>query len=227
MNVIQVFSPHFNERSLPINTLLIHYTDLPTTDEALSCLTRPDSRVSAHYLIDEKGKVYQLVSEEKRAWHAGKSYWRGCIDLNSCSIGIELSNPGHSHGYLPFPNEQIQSLVKLWTDIKSRWDIPSCRILGHSDVAPQRKQDPGHLFPWKALSQEGFGLWPDVLSPPPSPSLPDLMESLHAIGYEITSPQDTLLAFQRRFEPHKMDGLATLETLALAQGLLKAQEKFI
>jgi N-acetylmuramoyl-L-alanine amidase len=238
-------SPHFNERMLPVDTILIHYTDMPTAEEALTWLTNPRSRVSSHYLIDEKGEVYQLVEEDKRAWHAGEGFWQGCTDLNSCSIGIELANPGHSHGYIPFPEAQIEALMRLCEDIQTRWDIPTSRILGHSDVAPRRKQDPGHLFPWETLSREGLGLWPldcfgaellamtnggeRLCEAPKGPrqSSLDITEDLAKIGYETVSPTHTLLAFQRHFQPHKIDGVADQETLTLLKSLLKSQEMLI
>lgn len=214
-------SPNFNERHHTVDTILIHYTDMPTAEDALAWLTNPTAKVSAHYLIGENGKVYHMVSEELRAWHAGESYWQGCTDLNGCSIGIELANPGHSHGYVPFPEAQIESLIRLCQDIQGRWNIPRNRILGHSDVAPRRKQDPGHLFPWDTLAQEGLGLWP--LQSYEHNSSDELL-LLQQIGYETTSPSHSLLAFQRHFQPHKLDGVADDETFALLHGLLKASK---
>ena len=160
MKILKAPSPHFNERLSPVDSIIIHYTDMPAADETLGWFSNPTSKVSSHYLIGEEGKIYQIVEEDKRAWHAGESYWQGCRDINGCSIGIELANPGHSHGYLPFPEAQINALLELCQDIRTRWDVPPYRILGHSDVAPQRKQDPGHLFPWKKLAKEDLGLWP-------------------------------------------------------------------
>ena len=219
MTFIRNPSPHFNERQSPIDMLVIHYTDKPSVKAAMAWLMHPDSRVSAHHLIDEEGLVYQLVDEEKRAWHAGESFWQGITDINSCSIGIELSNPGHNHGYLPFPEAQIEALLTLSQDIRTRWTIPATRILAHSDVAPQRKQDPGHLFPWEQLAGEGLGLWP---SPLVSENPLDLMEGLAQVGYDIRSPLHATLAFQRHFQPHKVDGIPDQETFSLLQGLLKA-----
>jgi len=217
-------SPNFNERSSPIDAVIIHYTDMISAEAALAWLTNPLSQVSAHYLIDEEGQVYQTVNQEKRAWHAGVSYWQGRANLNDCSIGIELANPGHSRGYTPFPDRQIDSLITLCLEIKKKWNIPRTRFLGHSDIAPQRKQDPGHLFPWERLAQEGLGLWPVPVS---KPEESDLIKQLARIGYEITSPTHTILAFQRHFQPYKVDGIADQETYALAQGLLKAEKMLI
>jgi N-acetylmuramoyl-L-alanine amidase len=209
-------SPNYNERLCPIDTVLLHYTDMESAQKAIECLRSPLSQVSCHYVIDEEGQVYTLVEEKKRAWHAGKSFWQGRTDLNSSSIGIELVNPGHSYGYIPFPGTQIESLIALLLEIQSRWEIPSSRILGHSDVAPRRKQDPGHLFPWEHLHQKGLGLWPVE----GKGACPDVQEGLSQIGYETISLPHTLLAFQRHFQPGKVDGIADDETLALIAGLL-------
>lgn len=249
MKILKASSPNFDERRLPIDSIIVHYTDMVTAEEALAWLSNPFSKVSSHYLIGENGKVYQLVDEDKRAWHAGESFWQGYTDLNSCSIGIELANPGHTHGYVPFPEAQIEALLRLCEDIRTRWDIPPARILGHSDVAPQRKQDPGHLFPWETLAKEGLGLWPTASHEHNNPGLlrskaphndepsvsviassckerskPETVvnEALTKIGYETISPTHTLLAFQRHFQPHKVDGIADKETISLLQSLLKA-----
>lgn len=224
MKIQKTPSPNFNSRTGPIDMLVIHYTDMESTKAALSWLVNPIAEVSCHYLIDETGEIYQLVEEDKKAWHAGESFWQGRTNLNDCSIGIELSNLGHSHGYQPFPEAQIAALIALSKDIQKRWNIPISRILAHSDVAPRRKQDPGHLFPWEKLSQEGLGLWPQKARPVRNISIPD---SLAAIGYEtITLPQ-TILAFQRHYQPHKVDGIADEETLSLLQGLLNLHKKLI
>jgi len=153
-------SPNFGERrgghDQP-SMIIIHYTDMETGKAALERLCDPEFEVSAHYVIEENGDIYQLVEEDQRAWHAGVSEWDGESDINSASIGIELVNPGHSHGYREFPDAQIAALIALTQDIRTRYDISISRILGHSDVAPERKQDPGSLFPWgryrKALEE--------------------------------------------------------------------------
>jgi N-acetylmuramoyl-L-alanine amidase len=220
MHILKAPSPNFNERTLPIDTIVIHYTNKPTVEEALAWLTDPLKKLSAHYLIDEEGRLYQLVSEEKRAWHAGISYWQGCTDINSCSIGIELANGGADHGYTPFPSPQIDALLRLCEGIRTRWSIPAHRILGHSDVAPRRKQDPGHLFPWEYLAKEGLGLWPKDIREGKNI---DVTEALARMGYETVSPLHTLLAFQRHFQPHKVDGTTDSETLSLLQSLINMQ----
>lgn len=216
MKIIKAPSPNFNERPLPVDSIIIHYTDMLSAQKAIEWLVNPDSQVSCHYLIDEKGMVYQLVEEDKRAWHAGESYWQGRTNLNDCSIGIELANPGHTNGYTPFPEVQIDALINLCKEIKTRWGIPSSRILGHSDIAPQRKQDPGHLFPWERLAQVELGLWPTGEK---NHKTGDLMKMLSEIGYETTSPDHTLKAFQRHFQPHKIDGVADEETYSLLYGM--------
>ena len=140
--------------------LVIHYTDMPTSKEALLRLCDPTSSVSAHYLIDEEGTVYQMVDECLRAWHAGASYWRGCTDVNSASIGIELVNPGHTCGYKPFPTNQMQALIQLSKNIVNKYHITPLNVVAHSDIAPTRKKDPGELFDWNSLAQEGVGIMP-------------------------------------------------------------------
>lgn len=242
LNFHKAPSPHFNERALPLDSIILHYTDMPTADEALAWLCHPTSQVSAHYLIDEAGKTYHLVEDEKRAWHAGESFWQDCTDINSCSLGIELSNPGHSHGYQPFPEAQIDALLQLCEQLSARWGIPKNRILGHSDIAPRRKQDPGHLFPWEVLSREGLGLWPtssdayseltpcDLIagSRKTSQWIPRssrgtssfIEEGLTTIGYETVSLPHTIRAFKRHFQPHQGDDRADGETHLLIQGLL-------
>lgn len=159
-SIIQSPSPNFNERKCDnIDMIVIHYTDTKDIFESLSILQNPANEVSAHYLIDEDGTIYQLVDEEKRAWHAGISYWDGETDINSLSIGIELQNAGHTNGYTEFPKEQMVALTELCQDIIKRHNIPQYRILGHSDVAPDRKQDPGSLFDWQQLAEDGVGIW--------------------------------------------------------------------
>ena len=146
-------SPNWDERKLPIEMVVLHYTEMKPVETALDRLTDPEAKVSAHYLITEEGEVVRLVDESKRAWHAGQSYWRGHRDVNSASIGIELDNPGHALGYRAFPEAQIDALVPLLHRIVKRYDIPRANVVGHSDVAPMRKIDPGELFPWDRLAE--------------------------------------------------------------------------
>jgi N-acetylmuramoyl-L-alanine amidase len=211
-------SPNFQARpeGAVIDMLVIHYTGMRSAEAALERLCDPEAEVSAHYLIDEAGEVFALVDEADRAWHAGVSSWRGRTDVNSHSIGIELVNPGHEFGYRPFPTAQMAALADLAHGILARWPIPARNVVGHSDVAPRRKQDPGELFDWYWLAQRGIGLWPK-----PGPS--DVGEAaalLAEYGYDIADPVAALVAFQRHFRPLGCDGVADDETLALLNGLM-------
>jgi len=208
-------SPNFDERAAgaPIDILLLHYTGMPNAADALERLCAPEAKVSAHYLIDEGGRITRLVAEERRAWHAGVSFWAGATDVNSRSIGIELVNPGHEFGYRPFPAAQMQALVALAHGIMRRHPIAPRRVLGHSDVAPTRKLDPGELFDWPFLATQGIGVWPAtalVLTPPPASEGPAL---LAAYGYDIADPDAAARAFQRHFRPGCIDGGFDAETL--------------
>jgi len=212
-------SPNHDDRGgAPIDMLVLHYTGMATAEAALARLTDAAAKVSSHYTIDEDGTVYVHVLEDRRAWHAGVSHWAGEGNINSRSIGIELVNPGHEFGYRAFAEEQIASLVPLCHSILMRHPIPSWRVLGHSDVAPARKDDPGELFPWERLARAGIGLWPQ--------RKPSNLEAsaLPRFGYDPDAPLDRLiLAFQRHFRPRKLDGLWDGECAELLHGLL---EKF-
>lgn len=166
MKIIQQPSPNFDERGdAPIDMLVMHYTGMQTGEAALARLCEAAAKVSAHYLIEEDGRIFQMVDESKRAWHAGVSYWRGHTDINARSIGIELVNPGHEWGYRPFPQAQMESLVWLSKGILARHPIPPENVVGHEHVAPSRKQDPGELFDWEFLGKHGIGLWPRDWNP--------------------------------------------------------------
>ena len=215
-------SPNFNDRKAGgIRFVVIHYTGMTTCDEALKRLCDQSAQVSAHYLIDEDGAIFRLVAEDQRAWHAGLSYWRGERDLNSASIGIELCNPGHDWGYRPFPPRQIVALKALLGEIRARHAIAADGILGHSDIAPSRKADPGELFPWTELARGDFGLWPEETTV--LPGLPDLtgaFRRLSEIGYAVpttvdegsdilnaeSGATDVIKAFQRHYMPRRVDG---------------------
>jgi N-acetylmuramoyl-L-alanine amidase len=214
-------SPNFDSRRLGLDMLILHYTGMKNAGEALARLTSLESKVSAHYLIDEEGDVFRLVAEEKRAWHAGVSSWRGRADINSASIGIELVNPGHEWGYRPFPEKQMEALEELCRGILQRHKIPARHVLGHSDVAPGRKDDPGELFDWRRLAQAGIGLWPDFDAkiPPPQGGLAELRKNLIAFGYACPEPDvpddsfvETVRAFQLHFRPSHCDGAPDEET---------------
>lgn len=200
MKIGQQPSPNFSDRrdGKTPRYIILHYTDTDDVEESLSLLLSPEKEVSAHYLIGEEGGILQLVDEEKRAWHAGKSYWRGETDMNSASIGIEIQNQGHSAGLKPFPSIQIAAVIELCQTIMQRWNIPPQNILAHSDIAPGRKIDPGPLFPWQELATHGVGIWPQDLGEMPS----DIVAGLHAFGYDPTVDPETLIsAFQLHFDP--------------------------
>ena len=225
-------SPNYNNRPVKqsVDMVVIHYTGMTTGKSALQRLCDPSSKVSAHYLIEENGDIYQLVAEEKRAWHAGVSDWMGQSNLNDCSIGIELVNPGHEHSYRPFPLAQMQSLVLVIRHLQQHYPIPARRIVGHSDIAPTRKIDPGELFDWQWLAKQGIGVWPQPqvfsLSPKANAFYPSLVgEGLQRVGYEIksASAEDlsvVVMAFQRHFRPRQVDGKIDLETMEILNGLL-------
>ncbi len=224
-------SPNFDARNGGVDMLILHYTGMKNAEEALARLTSPESRVSAHYLIDEDGVVFRLVAEDKRAWHAGVSSWRGRGDINGASIGIELVNPGHEWGYRPFPERQMAALEELGRDILKRHRIPARHVLGHSDVAPGRKEDPGELFDWQRLAKAGIGLWPDFVarSPAPSGGMAELRHNLIAFGYACPEPDipddsfaETVHAFQLHFRPSHCDGLPDEETQRRAAALAHA-----
>ena len=201
--------------------LVIHYTGMQSAGAALERLCDPGSEVSAHYLIDEAGEIFALVDEENRAWHAGVSSWRGEANVNSRSIGIELVNPGHEFGYRAFPEAQMAALVDLAKGILSRWPIPPRNVVGHSDVAPRRKEDPGELFDWRRLAENGIGLWPE-----PGAGEGDEAALLAAYGYETEDLSASLTAFQRHFRPSRCDGVADAETLSRLNGLVTAVTLF-
>ncbi|MDA8230584.1 MAG: N-acetylmuramoyl-L-alanine amidase [Magnetospirillum sp.] len=206
-----------------VDMLVIHYTGMPTAEAALARLCDPAAEVSAHYLIDEDGSVYSLVPEDQRAWHAGASVWRGHADINSRSVGIELVNPGHEFGYRPFPDAQISVLMVLATSVVFRHGIPARNVVGHSDVAPTRKQDPGEYFPWERLKSAGIGLWPfEDDETGPVPPLEDSLRMLAEYGYDVADPKAAIAAFQRHFRPSRVDGAMDGETAGRLARLLAA-----
>jgi N-acetylmuramoyl-L-alanine amidase len=201
-------SPNFGERKPSL--IVIHHTGDDSIDEALSTLTNPLRAVSAHYLIGRDGRILQLVDERARAWHAGESKWGANADVNSASLGIELDNSGRE----PYPEAQIAALLRLLADIKQRYQIPDANFVGHADVAPRRKDDPGRLFPWKALAERGFGLWCDP--PYAEPKEPfDALVGLRAIGYDTSDAAAALKAFKLHFLPQEASSALTGQTRAL------------
>lgn len=206
-------SPNFDDRpnGRIIDMLVIHYTGMRSAEAAIDRLVDPAAQVSAHYVIDEEGGVTRLVAEDKRAWHAGVSFWRGATDINARSIGIELVNPGHEFGYRPFADAQMRSLEELACAIVSHHAIAARNIVGHSDVAPTRKTDPGELFDWRRLAAAGVGLWPnaDIDAPDETEEIGPLLAE---VGYDIADLAAATIAFQRHFAPHRWDGVADAAT---------------
>src|SRR5262245_61518468 len=236
-------SPNHNERKggdAP-DMILLHYTGMPDDQDAIRRLCNASSEVSAHYVALPDGYIIQLVAEARRAWHAGASLWAGETDLNSCSIGIEIANPGHDHGYPEFPRRQIAAVTALCRSIFTRHRIPADRVLGHSDIAPTRKKDPGEKFPWKILHDSGIGLWvkpaPIVKDGPiyvladNDPAIRELQELFARYGYGIeptghldSLTHDVITAFQRHFRPARVDGIADVSTIETLRALLRARD---
>jgi N-acetylmuramoyl-L-alanine amidase len=202
--------------------LIFHYTGMDGCEEARERLCDAAAKVSAHYLIDEDGTTYALVPEARRAWHAGAAAWRGHSDVNGRSIGIELVNAGPEHGYLPFPERQMEALRDLAQGILSRHPIPPRNVIGHSDVAPTRKIDPGALFDWPGLAALGIGLWPGPGDAPVEAMDDDAFAAALAdYGYDTTDLAAAITAFQRHFRPQRMDGIIDAETGARLHGLMQ------
>ena len=209
--------------------LLMHYTGMQSAEAAIERLTDPESGVNVHYIVDEEGRVLDLVPEECRAWHAGVSYWQGESDINSASIGVEIVNPGHEFGYREFPQVQMKAVLKLSQEIIKRHEIKY--VLGHSDVAPERKQDPGELFDWKWLAKNGIGLWPN-----PDDKDREQAEIIARNDFEaeklfteygynpMAAFQDVVTAFQRHYYPEifkeNQQGSVDQETIARLYALI-------
>lgn len=218
--VIEAPSPNRDARERGrIDMIVLHYTGMPSGAEALARLRDPAAKVSAHFLLEEDGRLFRLVAEEERAWHAGISYWQGMERLNDVSIGIEIVNPGHAFGYRPFPAIQMTGLQGLLVELIGRYRIRPDRILAHSDIAPDRKEDPGELFDWQGLARQGIGLWPE--SGAGAGIGGEAADLLARIGYrrphDAASLRTALVAFQRHWRPARSDGEAdpaTLERLA-------------
>ena len=221
--IIDHRSPNFDDRSRAPDLLLLHYTGMVSGAAALARLCDPAAEVSSHYLVEEDGRVFALVDEEKRAWHAGRSRWAGEEGLNACSLGIEIVNPGHEFGYRPFPEPQVAAVIALCQEIVNRWAIPPWRVLGHSDVAPLRKADPGELFPWPRLAAAGIGLWPPDLRPVEGNLASDL--AAFGYGYLEDDPAAVIRAFQRHFRPARIDGIADGEGRAIARWLAASVDR--
>ncbi len=252
LSYIQRPSPNFDARTRPVDLVVLHYTGMQDAETALRRLTDPApvagdypgpwqgpnvmkdaalSRVSVHYVVDEQGKVYSLVPEEHRAWHAGRGSWEGEGDVNARSIGIEIVNGGHDFGLPDFPDAQIEGVITLIKDIFGRWAaINPSRVVGHSDIATERKADPGEKFPWQRLAEAGAAIWPDKV--PPQPPVDDSVSraqvQLAAFGYDVTQTgfvdlgtKAAIVAFQRRFRPSNLDGVLDEETQDLIGAVAK------
>lgn len=234
-------SPNFDERpdGAGPDMIVLHYTGMRESEAALERLRDPEAKVSCHYLVFENGRIVQMVPEDKRAWHAGVSSWQGREDINGCSIGIEVCNPGHDFNYPSFPARQIAATTALCRGIVARRGIRRERVLAHSDVAPLRKRDPGEKFPWRLLAESGVGLW---VEPTPitdwllmvpgdeGESVRALQRSLAEFGYEV--PQhgkyeevttEVVRAFQRHYRPAQVDGMADTSTRETLMRLLAAR----
>lgn len=221
----EVLSPNHGERTLPISMVVIHYTEMKPVETALARMCDPAASVSAHYCITEEGEVIRLVPEDRRAWHAGASYWRGIPDVNSASIGIELDHPGHAPengGYRAFAEAQIDALIPLLARIVKQYDIPRANVVGHSDVAPMRKVDPGELFPWDRLAQHKLCLpRPECLAAGnPFHNWGSFFLALERFGYDITDQAKAVEAFERRWRPERITGVPDGEIAAILWQLL-------
>ncbi len=218
---IETPSPNFDERMLDVSMIVLHYTGMLDGASAIARLADPTAKVSAHFVVAEDGQIVRMVDVDMRAWHAGKSYWRGITDVNSASIGIEIVNPGHEWGYRPFPDAQIKSVVGLVRKYAKRYKITRGNIVGHSDVAPARKDDPGELFPWETLARLRLAL------PRPTRNLVDPLWSdaafllaLERFGYDVSDGPAAVRAFQRRFRTENIDGIIDGQCRAILLGLL-------
>jgi len=226
-----IHTPSPNHEPRPAGTvvdmLILHYTGMATARDALDRLRDPAAKVSAHYLIDTDGTIHAMVPEARRAWHAGAAEWAGARDINDRSVGIELVNPGHEIDYHAFPDPQIASLIDLGTVIRARQPIPAHRVLGHSDVAPQRKADPGERLPWDRLVAHGLGIAPSAVEPPErTPEIPWFQRTLAAVGYAApdtgeldAATRNVLTAFQRRFRREAVTGAPDSNTAARLLGV--------
>ncbi len=234
-------SPNHDARTLPISLLVLHYTGMKSGEAALAHMCDPASKVSAHYMAQENGQIFKLVEEDRRAWHAGVSSWDGEANINSASIGIEIVNGGHDYGLPDYPDAQIKAVIRLCRNIMERNTISDFGVLAHSDIAPERKQDPGEKFPWARLADEGVGIWPQVKSKNQRPlfkrndnakGIAILQTALAYLGYNIqanakmdTHTRSVIRAFQRRYRAEKTDGVLDVQTLEILTLLTRYKKK--
>lgn len=242
MQVIKHASPNFNERRLPLSMLVLHYTGMETGEAAIERLADSDAGVSAHYVVEETGRIIQMVAEDKRAWHAGKGVWRGCEDVNSASIGIEIVNGGHDFGLPDFPGVQIAAVIALTQDIMARHGMGRDVVVAHSDVAPGRKRDPGERFPWNGLAERGVALHVEpvpvgggrFLAPGDTGEPVAALQSMLALyGFDANADgvfgeatRIQVEAFQRRHRPAQVDGIADMSTIETLNRLLRLYPSF-
>lgn len=235
LTITEAPSPNFDDRTLPISLLVLHYTGMETDPAALARMQDPDAKVSAHYMVEEDGTIFRLVDEDRRAWHAGVSSWRGETDINSNSIGIEIVNGGHDYGLPDFPDVQIMAVIALSKDIMKRNKIIPANVVGHSDIAPERKNDPGEKFPWAGLAAAGVGLFPQTVSEDRRIlfSLGDrdrgiaiAQSGLAHIGYgaQVTGVMDAATvkvveALQRRYRADDVTGIIDIQTMDIIRTL--------
>jgi len=241
MTFIDTPSPNHDERTLPISLVVLHYTGMETGADALARMRDKDAKVSAHYMAEEDGRVYKLVDENRRAWHAGVSAWSGETNINSASIGIEIVNGGHDFGLPAFPDAQIKAVIKLCQDIKARHGLSDYAFVGHSDIAPARKQDPGEKFPWDVLADNNVGIWPDIKTGDRrmlfakndrGRGVSAVQSGLAYLGYDIevsgVMDDKTVLvcaAFQRRYRPAKIDGQIDVQMMEILKLLAEVKKK--
>ena len=219
LKLIQSPSPNHDSRDgHAVDILLLHYTGMPSGEMAIARLRDPAAKVSAHYVVEEDGRVFHLVPEDRRAWHAGVSSWLGASNINQRSIGIEIVNPGHEFGYRAFPAMQMKAVLDLSLGIIARHAIPAARVIGHSDVAPLRKEDPGELFDWQGLAAAGVGVWPN---PKPVQWSDDaFFAALQRYGYDISDRAAVTRAFCRHFRQSRLSDAPDAELAAILNGLL-------
>lgn len=226
-------SPNFDSRDGHlVDMLVLHYTGMKTAQDALDRMCDPAEKVSAHYMVDVDGKIFQLVDEEMRAWHAGVSFWRGNTNINQRSIGVEIVNKGHEFGYTPFPAAQMEAVANLCLETINRHNIPACNVVAHSDIAPTRKQDPGELFDWKFLAEQGIGCHPALVAGSSDKTTDAYCNSrprykngvtsaeLAEYGYDTTNLSAAIIAFQRHFRPNKISAEWDKECSNLLASLL-------
>jgi N-acetylmuramoyl-L-alanine amidase len=216
-------SPNFDTRTLPVSMIVLHYTGMTSAEAAIAQLANPAAKVSAHWVVLEDGAIFAMVDEANRAWHAGRSYWRGITDINSASIGIEIVNPGHEFGYRPFTEIQMAAVESLVAAAARRYRIAPANIVGHSDVAPARKADPGELFDWPRLAAAGLAVAAPDGGQDPGWDDDETIAALHRYGYDVTDPRAAVVAFHRRFRPADIGGSIDAETRIILGGLMGGQ----